>query len=175
MSATTPSMTATQDRVLQFYQEVATYAQQANQGRTAQAQGEAQIKLAAADADTSAQTQIKQKLAHIKRVTEVALKLATETANRKDLAGVEELLGEIESRLANYGDIIKSLRAMEAQFELAIAMGEFAEGAPGATRAEVEAQIAAVRGKAEKQLELAAALIPSPSVVLAKSGILSLS
>lgn len=155
-----------QERILKYYQELATFAQQANQGKTALTQAKAQIELAKADADLNAQKQLAQQVAHIERITTVATKMATEKANRPDLAGVEDLLGQIEARLSHYGELLKETRMMDAQFELAVSMGEFAEGAPGATRADVEAQIAQAKAKATKQLELADALVPSKPILL---------
>lgn len=155
-----------QQRVLAFYQELATLTQQATKGQQALTSAGAQADLAKADADGQAQQAIKQQVVNIKRVTDLAIKLATEKAKRDDLEGVERLLGQLEARLENYGNIQKELRNMEAQFELAAAMGEFAEGAAGLSRGDAETMIAQIRERGEKQLQLADDLVPSAPILL---------
>lgn len=154
------------DRIVKFYTELSTIVQQAQQGKQALIQGATQRELATKDADTNAQKQIDAQIVHLKRVTEVAEKAAIEKSKRSSLHQAKDLLDKIQARLENHGELLKALSTMEAQFELAVAMGEFDEGKGGMTRADAEQQLAIVRTRVEKALELAHDQVPSPGIVL---------
>lgn len=157
-----PDAPSTQhDRIIAFYQEVATYVKQAAQGRAALIQAMAQTNLAKKDADTNAQRSIQNQVAQIERVTNVAETAVLDRTKKLTLASAESLLGDIEARLQHHAELVKQAKSMAAQIELADAMGEFAEGAPsGMTRADADVQVAAVEARVQKQLDLAEALIP---------------
>ena len=152
------------DRIVKFYTTLATYVKELNKGKQALYSLDAQGELHRGN--KQALEQITEQRKRVIQVTDVAQKLAVEYADRRNIEQTEELLNDLEARISGHEKIVKGLNEMEAEFELAVSLGEFNDGVPGMTRADAEKQISAVRERASKQLDLADALIPARSSII---------
>lgn len=152
------------DRIVKFYTTLATYVKEMNKAKQVLYGLDAQGEIHRGNKPVLEQITNQRKQAT--QVLDVAQKLATEYADRRNIEQTEELLNDLEARISGHEKLVKGLNEMEAQFELAVTMGEFEEDVPGMTRADAEKQITAVRDRAAKQLDLADALIPARSSII---------
>jgi hypothetical protein len=152
------------ERIVKFYTTLATYVKEINKAKQVliglDAQGEMHR------GNKTILDQIGEQRKQVIKVQDSAQKLAIDYSNRRDLAGAEDLLAQLEARISGHEQITKGYHDMQASFELAVSMGEFAADVPGMTRADAESQIAAVKERGEKQLELANQLIPVRSTII---------
>lgn len=147
-----------QARIVGWYQELGTMVKEANKLQGLISSMRAQAQLHSDNKENLAQiTKSKEEMT---KALDKVTAIACEKGNRTNLASAEELLGQIEARLGQLDELQREVRTAEAQFELAVAMGEFDNGAPGMTRADAEKQIGAMRARADKQLELVDQLVP---------------
>jgi hypothetical protein len=152
------------ERIVKFYTTLATYVKENNKAKQILHGLDAQGEIHRGNKKVLEQIAEQRKQAiQVKDVTE---KLAVEYAGSRNMATTEELLSDLEARISQHETLNKGLNEMEAQFELAVSMGEFDETVPGMTRADAEKQITSVRERAEKQLALADALIPARSTII---------
>src|SRR4051812_30830618 len=156
------------ERIVKFYTTLATYVKENNKAKQVLYGLDAQGEIHRGNKKVLEQIAEQRKQAiQVKDVTE---KLAVEYSGSRNIAATEELLSDLEARISGHESLNKGLNDMEAQFELAVSLGEFAEGVSGLSRADAEKQIIAVRERTEKQLSLADALVPARSTLIEIAG-----
>lgn len=157
----------TKDRILSYARELSTLNSRAVEITSMMDALNAQLAVAKAKSATEEAAKIISTRTEATNELTTVTKVATDKANRKDLAGVQRLLAQLEVRLDEHRRYEREYLTVEAQFEMAVAIGEFANEDAAQSRAEVEAVVNRARERMEKQLELASALVPEkPTLIL---------
>lgn len=148
-------------RILKYFQQLATFVRKANEIRTALARLDSESQLMPMDGDTT--HRVNQQRLAMTQVLSAAETKAIELAKRATFEDAEQLVQELEARLGSAEEIQQGIRAYEAQLELAATLDSFESLDE---RRQAEAKLDALRDRYRTQLELADAKVPVTSSIL---------